>query len=347
MLESKNKIAVFISSGIGNAILVVPLLKLLKKDSNNYIIILLSSSFVDQKFLESNNFPFDEIIDLKKTKIWKLSYWNFFNKAYLDFSSSSMKNLILASYISKKTFVYRKNKIPLPGINFVKPEINIHAAVLHARMIDESIDENNFSLDLMHLIPQNNPPEIIKELKDSGLKIIVTQISSGNNKTKYKNWPIEYWIVFLKKVLTEYSGYYIVLLGDKNEIKLGSKVIREINNQNIISFIGKTSLTEASAILYNSDFYIGLDSAFMHLAVAYDIPTFTILGASSENFIGYHKFNKQKHKIIFNDINCRPCNAWIGANTTRVKNPNKCPDFKCLYDLKPDKVFSRFIEFVN
>ena len=78
MLESKNKIAVFISSGIGNAILVVPLLKLLKKDSNNYIIILLSSSFVDQKFLESNNFPFDEIIDLKKTKIWKLSYWNFF-----------------------------------------------------------------------------------------------------------------------------------------------------------------------------------------------------------------------------------------------------------------------------
>jgi ADP-heptose:LPS heptosyltransferase len=342
MLRSKNKIAVFVSSGIGNVVLLVPLLRLLKKSPVNHVSIILTSSFVDKDFLIFNNFPFDEIIDLKKTKIWKLSNWNFFNKAYLDFSSSSMKNLILASYISKKTFAYRKNKIPISGINFVKPEINIHAAVLHARMIDESIDENNFSLDLMHLIPQNNPPEIIKKLKDSGLKIIVTQISSGNNKTKYKNWPIEYWIVFLKKVLTEYSGYYIVLLGDKNEIKLGSKVIREVNNQNIISFIGKTSLTEASAILYNSDFYIGLDSAFMHLAVAYDIPTFTIWGGSSFELFGYNKFDKQKHKIIFNDINCRPCNAWIGANTTRVKNPNKCPDFKCLYDLKPEIVFKKF-----
>ena len=347
-MRKKKEIAIFVSSGIGNAVMLVPAMTLAKKQGSK-VTIILNSPFVSPGFLEFNNFPIDEIIDLRNKNHLFFAIKNIhrFDETYLDYSSSSVKNMFLASFISKKTFVYRKNKIPIPGINFLPLLINTHAAVLHAKMIDDSIDEKNFRLKLMQLTSRGTIPSIIKKIKDTGKKIIAVQISSGNNKTKFKDWPFAYWIEFFNKLLSNYKEYSIVLLGDKNEVHLGKQVLRKIQNNRLISMIGKTTLKEASDILYNSDLYIGLDSGFMHLAVAYDIPTFTILGASNKQFIGYHKFNPEKHFVIYKDISCRPCHGWIGTNTSRVDNPYNCPDFKCLNDLLPEAVFNKFENFIS
>ena len=348
-MREKKKIAVFFSSGIGNAVMLVPLLKLLKRNNQNHISIILTSPFITPEFLEFNNFPNDNIIDLrnKKTGLFALKYLNNFDKSYLDYSSSSVKNLFLASIISKKSFAYRKNKVFIPRINYMKPYINIHAVVLHAKMIDQSIGSDNFSLDLMKLNIINPIKEFVYKLKSLNKKIFTVQISSGNNKAKFKNWPIEYWIVFLKKILNTYENIIIVLLGDKNEIKSGKRVTDEINNSNLYNMIGKTSLVEASIILYNSNLYIGLDSAFMHLSVAYNIPSFIILGASSEKFIGYNQFDPGKHAVIYKDLFCRPCHGWIGTNTRRVKSPKDCNDLDCLTELNPEKVFEEFYDYYS
>lgn len=341
------RIAIFISSGIGNAVMLVPIMRLLRKNDNNSITIILTSQFVDPEFLKFNTFPIDEIIDLRKEN--RLNYGrkhlNYFDKTYLDYSSSSIKNLILASFISKKVLAYRKDKVFVPKTKYLKLEIDVHAVVLHAKMIDSSINEDNFSLELLKLKindTQNNfgNKEVINYKKS-----IVVQVSSANLKVKYKNWPIKYWIDFLNKIIAKYPEYNILLLGDKNEISIGQEIISKVNSSKLISFIGKTSLMEACEILFDSDMYIGLDSAFMHLAVAYGIPTFTILGASSEDFIGYHKFDSKKHFVIYKELSCRPCHTWIGANKSRVSNPVKCPDNICLTGLLPDTVFKRFREF--
>ena len=346
MQEKKTKIAVFLSSGIGNAVLMVPLLKLLKKNTGNHISILLNSPFIDKEFLTFNNFPLDEIITFQNSDLWKRRYFHYFDKAYLDYSSSSVKNLILASFLSKKTYVYGKKHLPLPGIKYLNAKAGVHAAVLHAKMTNRDINEAGFSLELMRLYPNVFPVKIFDDIKNRGFKIIAIQISSGNNDAKYKNWPVEYWIQLIKYILDSYPGFYIILLGDKNEIAQGNTVVTKINNKKLISFIGKTTLREAANLLYHSDLYLGLDSAFMHLAVAYNIPTFTILGASSENFIGYHKFDNAKHFVIYKNIPCRPCHTWIGANTSKVKNPATCPDFECLFELKPKEVFKYFNSYI-
>ena len=349
-MKDKKKISVFISSGIGDSVLLVPLLKLLRKKDENYICIILNSHFVDKDFFIFNNFPFDELIlltDINKNLISFLKYFKNFDEIYLDYSNSSVKNLLLTSYLSKKVYAYRKNKIPLPGIIYITPQINVHASVLNAKMIDDSVNEENFSLDLMLLKPQNENHRIIKKIKDSGSKIIVAQISSGNNKAKYKDWPIEYWINFYEKLLLNYPSFTIILLGDKNEIYLGEKVLSELNSERVISFIGNTTLKEASNILYNSDMYIGLDSGFMHLAISYNLPTFILLGASSEEFIGYQKFNSTKHYVVFENLYCRSCNAWISSNTIKVSRPGDCKDIKCMKNLKPQSVFRLFQKYIE
>ncbi len=343
-MKNKKKIAVFVSSGIGNAVMIVPLLKALKK-RGDIVTIILNSPFIDEDFLIFNRFPADDIIEIESFKVSSISFQHF-DESYLDYSSSSIKNLILAKYISKKVFALRKDKLLVPGVKYIKPEIDVHAAVLHSKMVEKELTESDFSLEQIRLAPMIKSLDLLA-INTDDKKIISVQISSGNNKTPYKNLPIEYWIALFDLLENDKLDYHFIMIGDKNETQIGEQILAKTKNKNLISLIGKTSLTEVSNILLNSCLYIGLDSGFMHLAVAYDVPTFTILGASNQNFIGYHKFNPHKHKVIFSNLSCRPCHGWIGQNTSRVSDPNRCPDFNCMKSLKPQFIYESVLDFLE
>ena len=137
----------------------------------------------------------------------------------------------------------------------------------------------------------------------------------------------------------------LVLLGDNTELHLNAK-INNANYPNVISFIGKTTLNDTMEIIYQSQYYIGLDSGLMHIAVALNKPTFTIWGASNPTQYGYEWLNA-KHKIVSLNLACAPCSSWLNANTSRVKNPALCPDFKCIKDVSVDKVTKELELFLN
>lgn len=349
MSKSSKNILVFISSGIGNSVLMIPLLNELNKFPKISITILLDSPFLDKDYLRIIGFPVDSIIQFSSLNRLKyiLSNINRFDVAYLDFSSSSVRNLLIATIISQKVKYMRKKKLPLPKTIFVKPEEATHAAILNMRLLKEKYSDKDFALDDIRLKNNIAKPEIITRIKKLTNIIISVQVSAANLAVKYKNWPIEYWIEFFDLTYSKYNKIFFLLLGDSNEIEIGKRILEGSKNKNIISFIGKTELSQAVSILKHSDLYVGLDSGFMHLAVAFGIPTFTIFGASSENMYGYQKFESQKHRIIVEELSCRSCNIWIGNNTTKVDNPNNCPDFECLNKLKPEIVFNEFIKFLS
>jgi ADP-heptose:LPS heptosyltransferase len=85
----------------------------------------------------------------------------------------------------------------------------------------------------------------------------------------------------------------------------------------------------------------------MHIAVSQGTPTFTIWGASDYNLYGYQNINKENNKIAYKEISCHPCNSWIAPNTSRVMDPQECPDFACIRSLKPEEVFSQLTPFAN
>jgi ADP-heptose:LPS heptosyltransferase len=133
-------------------------------------------------------------------------------------------------------------------------------------------------------------------------------------------------------------------LGDKNEVSLNKK----IKFENTISLAGKTTLNELPSVIKQASCFIGSDSGLMHLSAALDVPTFTIWGASNEDLYSYTKFNPEKHQVVINSqLKCRPCSVWINPNTSRVKNAEECPDFKCLRELSTDVVYAKLNVFLK
>ena len=99
-------------------------------------------------------------------------------------------------------------------------------------------------------------------------------------------------------------------------------------------------------IIYHSTLYIGLDSGLMHIAVAFSKPTFTIWGASNPVLYGYAWAGKQHHIVSLN-LNCAPCSAWINPNTSRVTDPLRCPDFKCIKEIPVTMVKTELDDFIK
>ncbi|MEZ4907352.1 MAG: glycosyltransferase family 9 protein [Saprospiraceae bacterium] len=340
--------AIFLTAGIGDAVLMVPLLKELK--SSGYLItIFLNSPYIDKEFLEFNRFPYNEIkiltYPLNLTNI--LRNYKKYNLILLDYSSSSVKNIFLASLISKKVNAHSKKKLPFFNVHYLDENENTHCAILNLQLLDSKKNDMSFSLDQINIKPYfENTPDCIRKIKNEGKKPIIVQPVSANNIVKYKNWSHYNWIDFLRKLSKEYPEFHFILIGDKNEITIGNEINNEIE-VNITNMIGKTSLKEACSILYHSQFYIGLDSGFMHLAVAYGIPTFSIFGASSVEFVGYEKFDNLIHKVIYNPLYCWPCHGFSQTNKSKVTNPKNCEDISCIRGISVDNAYNNFVEYIK
>jgi ADP-heptose:LPS heptosyltransferase len=175
-------------------------------------------------------------------------------------------------------------------------------------------------------------------------RFIALQLSAGNNKTPFKNWPPASWQSFLQLLTAQYPEQQLVVLGDKNEVLLADQIARQ---SNVISLAGKTTVDETFGVIAKSDVFIGLDGGLMHVAVAAGKPTFTIWGGSSPELYGYEQFSPADHKTVRQNMGCGPCNSWLNPNVTKTKDPMLCPDFACLYTLSPQQVFGQFKAFMN
>ena len=109
------KYAVFISSGLGDAVLMVPLVKKLGEDGE--VTGFFDSAFQCQELFKNSDL-FNDVtlmegnVDYVKTL---LKHKNKFDVAFLNYFSATRKNLLLAGSIAKET---RTNKLPNTFIYF-------------------------------------------------------------------------------------------------------------------------------------------------------------------------------------------------------------------------------------
>ena len=334
----QKKAIVFFSAGLGDAVLLIPLVKHLKQQG------FLVSGFFNSPYSCEEIFSkinlLDEIIT-KKSKFSQLlfSIANFlkYDKAFVNYFASNRSKLLLASLLSKDVTTNKKqNSFLKSKIKFIEPIKTIHDSQQNLNLLQDNsqVSLSDFYIDFLSKKNEALPQPFI-----------TVQISAGNNKITYKNWPVNYWIEFLQLILKQYPDKKIILLGDENEVNLSAKIIAELNTK-VTSFIGKTNISEAMNIINLSEFFIGLDGGLMHLAVALKKPTFTIWGPSSITLYGYEKFSNL-HKCVSLNLACNPCSAWINVNHTKAKSPETCPDHACLQHLLPQYVFTQLTQYVN
>ncbi|MEK9727577.1 MAG: glycosyltransferase family 9 protein [Candidatus Margulisiibacteriota bacterium] len=350
---TKKKAGIFISAGIGDAILLIPMVNHLKR-LNFHVVGILTTQYPCEDIFNLGK-TFDEFI-IARTKKQLLdligNHRIQFHAIFLNFFAGSYMNLLVSRLISKKIFTNAKPKrfkafkwllFKVLMINYIEPVKSLHDHEQNIYLINKEtkyqLSEDDISLNL-----NTSKVNAFKQMVDG--PYIVIQAVSANNQVQFKNWPIQHWKVFFNEVCKAFPKIKFILLGDSNEVEAAEEVLA-LGHQNIESFVGKTTLMEVNQLIYQSKLLVGLDGGLMHIAASLGIPTLTIWGASSDQHYGYHHCFPKKHFIIKHQLSCQPCNLWINPNQSRVKNPELCPDFKCIREIKPKEVIETFKHVVR
>ena len=114
----------------------------------------------------------------------------------------------------------------------------------------------------------------------------------------------------VKKVVEELSknsNYNLYLLGGGEKEK---QLLESIEKENVISIVGKLSLTEELALIQQLNILFSMDSANMHLASLVGTRVISFWGATHPyaGFLGFGQ--SEKDCIQRNDLDCRPCSIF-------------------------------------
>ncbi len=164
---------------------------------------------------------------------------------------------------------------------------------------------------------------ILKNNKiDLSKKIIALGVGSTNSRAK--RWSAENYANLNDKFQNEF-GANVVLIGAENESEVSDKVFAESKSKPTI-LTGKTSLSEAVAILSEIDLLVSNDMGLAHVASAVGTKTLVIFGPTNPKTT--RPWNAEI--IRREDVECSPCML------------RDCPiDHRCMDWISADDVFER------
>jgi ADP-heptose:LPS heptosyltransferase len=343
LAATPKKALLFVSAGLGDTLLLLPLVRLLS--NRGFEVSALVTTKVPVAGLLKESGLFAEVITLQgKAKMlhFALGHLRFYQLAIVNYFAASRTNLILAKQLA--TMVHT-NRIPdqlscrvREALVYIPPTHGIHDAeqnLLLAGQGQISLCKEDIALRISSKTVSGLPKHYI-----------ALQISAGNNIQTYKNWPISGWINFLKRCKKTYPLLTFVMLGDKTETMLAAEILAA-GTGNVVSFVGQTTIDKAAQVISGCSMFLGLDGGLMHLAAFFQKPSFSLWGPTSRKLYGYEQFDPRLNRCLSLELSCAPCSAWIDANTSRYTNPELCPDHRCMKTLSPERVFEEFSTFAK
>ncbi len=139
-----------------------------------------------------------------------------------------------------------------------------------------------------------------------------------------KRWPERYYATLATQKIEH--GWSVWLFGSVKDQEICER-INQASGARCQSFAGRTSLSEAIALLSMTDHVVSNDSGLMHVAVALGKKLVALYGSSDPNFTP--PLNR-KARIISLNLPCSPCFE------------RECPlgHFRCLNDIEPARVIA-------
>jgi heptosyltransferase-3 len=109
-----------------------------------------------------------------------------------------------------------------------------------------------------------------------------------------KSWPLERWSELLREVL-KFMPHILLSCGPGEEEVSEAKALCDKLGSQVTTTAGRASWSELASLLHKASFFIGVDTAAMHLAAAARCPTVCLFGPSP--IYEYHPW-KVKNWII-------------------------------------------------
>lgn len=350
------KILVIALSGIGDALMFTPALKLLRKNLPDAEIDALVmyrgakeifntnpnlNNVIHFNFLEEGSFKSIKfLLQLRKKYDASISVYPSNRKEY---------NLIsfLISARKRAGVVYlRKNESNFGFLNNTRVLENdsIHNVLTNIKLCEALVGQKfKEEPPLEYPIPEEE--KIVTENYLSDLGISESELVIGfhpgcatlKNHDKRRLEP-EKFAELGKKLIEEHSARILIFGGpEEKELK---DLISSLINSDKVSVVDAESLTQSTAIMKRCNLFITNDSSQMHIAAALGLKVLAIIGPTNQNYI--HPW-KTEHLIVSLNLDCAPCFFYspkpLICNRTDVQ-------FKCIKELTVDMVYSSAAKYL-
>ena len=139
-----------------------------------------------------------------------------------------------------------------------------------------------------------------------------------------KHWFEDRWAHLMDRV-TEELGFPTVILGGPGDEPALDRILGMTSTEPA-SLVGKTTLTQAGAMIERAALVIGVDTGLSHMGIAFDRPTVTIFGSN----IPYTEPPTDRAVVVVHWLECSPFKG----------NPTCNGDFTCLKLVTVDQVLA-------
>jgi len=330
--EGIKRICIFGTSGIGNLIMLTPMIRTLKAgipDSKITVFVLPNGA---KDVLEDSPFVDQVIVLDNKSKIGEIRH---------DFPDLTISATHRGFMRAKEAF--RTGAFWRVGFRYDhKGKNNTGYLYTQAVPYDESKHEVEQGLDLIHPlgypeirklymhVEESDREFADKLLFESGVKEgeTIFGIFTGldPNNPKGRCIPIERFAGIGDRLITEYDGK-VIIVGGAGETPTAEKISELMKNKPII-LTGKTTLRQLASVLEKCRLFVGSDGGPMHIASAMETPVVGVFGPT--DWIAHAPYG-EKCLVVKSDLPCSPCHKPHEEGV-------KCETFDCLKAITVDMI---------
>lgn len=358
------KILVLALSGIGDALMFTPALRILKHEIPQAEIDVMVM-FGGAKAIFTNNPHISKIIHfnfLKEGAIKSLKFILSLRKHYdvtINVYPSNRKEYNLISFLIGAKYraavnYLRMNKQNLGWLNnvTVTEDDSTHNVITNIRIIEKLCEKllskkveikntSDYKLEIyLNEVDLDFAKQYLSKHQISENDFIIGFHPGCATLKNHINrrWEPEKFAELARRLIEEKRAK-ILLFGGPEEEELKMKIHSMINSPN--SLIVKTEeFLQSIAVMKRCNLFITNDSALMHIASALNLPVVAIIGPTNVNYI--HPW-QTKYKIASLNLDCSPCFFYSPKPLNCKRNDVK---YKCIKELKVDNVYSAVKELV-
>ena len=351
------KILVIALSGIGDALMFAPALKLLRKELPDAEIDALVM-YRGAKEIFSFNPHLNKVIyfNFPEEGIFKSIKFLFQLRKKYDASinvyPSNRKEYNIINFIigapQRAGVVYlRKDKTNLGFLNNIRVLENdsFHNVQTNIKLC-EALVGKKFKEEppLEFLIPDNELKFASNYFKENNItenELIVgfhPGCATLKNHIK-RRWEPEKFAELGNRLIQNHSAR-ILIFGGPDEKDLKEKISSLINSDRV-TMVDINSILMSSAIMKRCNIFVTNDSSQMHIAAALGLKVVAIIGPTNQNYIYPWK---TEHEIVSLNLDCSPCFFYSPKPLICSRNDVK---FKCIKELDVDMVYSSVLKYLS
>ncbi|MGB2630712.1 MAG: glycosyltransferase [Candidatus Omnitrophota bacterium] len=292
--------------GMGNTILVYPLIKALKEGKGCQVRLVVAEGTVF-KFLKALGFTDAELIFLKKETPELVKMIRQIGGERIDLGIASAYTNWVRSWIFFVISGIRRKIGFVPAAFSFLFDRSVQNRLLHeyelyrkfADFLDLSIPEYP-KIDIKGEI--DFADKFFKENDLDPVRVIIgMHAGSGEKQAHFRRWPIDRFASLIDLIGKELKGQ-VILLGGPNEKDLEEKLSG--SNVKFVSSIGRTDFHQLASLARRCDVVVGNDSGVMHFAAALGTPVVAIFGPTDYRIT---RPLSEHVRIVRKDLECSPC----------------------------------------